>query len=147
MGHPATQERSMVGAVWKENKKENRGIAIFSSWKMFVQQNLINFIEAEKGKRWGGFAVLENHKGAAKSGSYEPQSSLHRPRPRPTTASAVDYADKPACLTVIWIQTLSDTDYALCMLPHLFRILQESHAKLWYWSHVAFLYSLLKLIL
>ena len=87
---------------------------------MFVQQNLINFIEAEKGKRWGGFAVLENHKGAAKSGSYEPQSSLHRPRLRPTTASAVDYADKPACLAVIWIQTLSDTDYALCMLPPIF---------------------------
>ena len=41
-----------------------------------VRQNLVKFIEAKKGKIRGGVCGFVKPQGAAKSASYEPQSSL-----------------------------------------------------------------------
>ena len=88
-----------LGNVWGKDKMENIGM---TSWPQvvflfrFLQDKvllcvkiLFNWLKLKKGWVRAGFAVLENHKGGAKTASYEPQRSLpsRQPRPRPTTAS------------------------------------------------------------
>ena len=66
LGHPATQERSLVGVCIGGSGKTREWPCWFFYLKFFhcVWQNLIKFIEDEKRKSCGaGFVVLENHKG------------------------------------------------------------------------------------